>query len=341
MMSALVVQRDDGRWSVVCRGCQAGGGMRSNSILVWNELLEVHCTSGFHVSAIVWLWRHWVQVWLGDERRHCWWSLVEWAAGSGNNLSMSLLELVALGDERAITRRSDGRGAASVGWWVEVSRKNSAWKFWNSKLRILGIYSIILAGHFQEPLKLFNQLRFFLGGFKIGFKMARIKIDRMTLNLWVRFRDCWVLVGPYPPCTQTSAAATGIFEGGVGNPTSSKTESGVGLQDLTGLLNVSFELQQLGLGSNPPWSSFLIAAREAKAAKRRLASALAWKWKRQYSEMCGFVRVRMALAVVRANTLLLRGSRVRQSRPCPDITDGAGMEGWYQFGERFWSAPAK
>jgi hypothetical protein len=78
-----------------------------------------------------------------------------------------------------------------------------------------------------------------------------------------------------------------------------------------------------------------IAAREAKAAERRLASALAWKWKHQYSEMCGYVRVRMALAVVRANTLLLRGSRVCQSRPRPDITDGAGMEGWYQFGERF------
>ncbi len=78
-----------------------------------------------------------------------------------------------------------------------------------------------------------------------------------------------------------------------------------------------------------------IAAREAKAAERHHASALAWKWKLQYSEMCGFVRVRMALAVVRANTLLLCGSRVRQSRPCPDITYGAGMEGWYQFGERY------
>ena len=32
-----------------------------------------------------------------------------------------------------------------------------------------------------------------------------------------------MLVGPYPPCTQTSAAATGIFEGGVGNPTSTST----------------------------------------------------------------------------------------------------------------------
>ena len=76
-----------------------------------------------------------------------------------------------------------------------------------------------------------------------------------------------------------------------------------------------------------------IAAREAKAAERHHDSALAWKWKLQYSEMCGFVWVRMVLAVVRANTLLLRGSRVRQSRPHPDIIDGAGMEGWYQFGE--------
>ena len=51
--------------------------------------------------------------------------------------------------------------------------------------------------------------------------MARLKIDRTTLDLQVKIRDCWVLVGvgPYPPCTQTSAAATGIFEGGVGNPT--------------------------------------------------------------------------------------------------------------------------
>ena len=50
--------------------------------------------------------------------------------------------------------------------------------------------------------------------------MARLKIEKTMLDLWVKIRDCWVLVGPYPPCTQTSAAATGIFEGGVGNPTS-------------------------------------------------------------------------------------------------------------------------
>lgn len=78
-----------------------------------------------------------------------------------------------------------------------------------------------------------------------------------------------------------------------------------------------------------------VTGREAKSAERRLASALAWKWKRHYSEMCGFVRARMALAVVRANTLLLRSSRVRRSRPRPQIEDGASMEGWHQFSERF------
>jgi hypothetical protein len=61
-----------------------------------------------------------------------------------------------------------------------------------------------------------------MGGLKLGFKMARLKIDRKPLDLQVKIKDCWVLVGPYPPCTQTSVAATRIFEGGVGNPTSFK-----------------------------------------------------------------------------------------------------------------------
>jgi hypothetical protein len=78
-----------------------------------------------------------------------------------------------------------------------------------------------------------------------------------------------------------------------------------------------------------------ISGREAKSAERRLASALAWKWKRHYSEMCGYVRARMALSVVRANTLLIRESRVRQSRPRMHMEDGAAMAGWHQWGERF------
>ena len=55
-----------------------------------------------------------------------------------------------------------------------------------------------------------------------------------------------------------------------------------------------------------------IAGREAKSGEERLASALAKNWKREYSEMVFYVRVQMALAVVKANSLLIRGSRDRQ-----------------------------
>eukprot|EP00804_Cyclotella_cryptica_P009719 CCRYP_011265-RA/>CCRYP_011265-RA protein AED:0.45 eAED:0.45 QI:0/0/0/1/1/1/2/0/107 len=44
----------------------------------------------------------------------------------------------------------------------------------------------------------------------------------------------------------------------------------------------------------------------ARSAERRLASLLAVKWDRQYSEMVNFIRTRMSLSVVRSNTLLLR-----------------------------------
>ena len=55
-----------------------------------------------------------------------------------------------------------------------------------------------------------------------------------------------------------------------------------------------------------------IAGREARSAEKRLASALAEKWKREYSEMVYYVRVRMVLAVVKVNSLLIRGSRDTQ-----------------------------
>jgi hypothetical protein len=48
---------------------------------------------------------------------------------------------------------------------------------------------------------------------------------------------------------------------------------------------------------------------EADAASKRLASRLAAKWKRTYSEVCGFVRSRLAVALVRTTSLCLRGSR--------------------------------
>ncbi|KAL3768952.1 hypothetical protein ACHAWO_004062 [Cyclotella atomus] len=76
-----------------------------------------------------------------------------------------------------------------------------------------------------------------------------------------------------------------------------------------------------------------MAGRETKMAERRLASQLAWKWKRDYSEMVGYVRTRMCLAVLRANTLLIRGSRERRSRARPLMDDGAAMVRW-----RHWRA---
>ena len=75
-----------------------------------------------------------------------------------------------------------------------------------------------------------------------------------------------------------------------------------------------------------------IAGREARNAEKRLATHLASKWKREYSQMVYYVRVRMAIAVVRANSLLIRGSRDRQRPRCPLIPDGAALGDW-----RTWS----
>ena len=42
-----------------------------------------------------------------------------------------------------------------------------------------------------------------------------------------------------------------------------------------------------------------IPGAEALAAQKRLAALLSYNLKREYSEMCGFVRARMLLAIVR------------------------------------------
>ena len=66
---------------------------------------------------------------------------------------------------------------------------------------------------------------------------------------------------------------------------------------------------------------------EAIAAQKRLSALLSYKLKREYSEMCGFVRARMSLEIVRSNSLLLRGPRDKGARICqqPELTDGAVM----------------
>ena len=67
---------------------------------------------------------------------------------------------------------------------------------------------------------------------------------------------------------------------------------------------------------------------KALAAKNRLAALISYKLNQEYSEMCGFVRARMTLAIVMSNSLLLRGPcdkgvRIRQR---PELMDGAVME---------------
>ena len=63
-----------------------------------------------------------------------------------------------------------------------------------------------------------------------------------------------------------------------------------------------------------------IPVAEALAAQKMLAALLSYKLKREYSEMCGFVWAGMSLAIVRSNSLLLRGPRDKGARIWP-VTD--------------------
>ena len=65
---------------------------------------------------------------------------------------------------------------------------------------------------------------------------------------------------------------------------------------------------------------------EATAASRRLASSLASKWKRSYSEVCGFVRSRLSIALVRSASRCLRADRNPMRRtPSPIWDCGTGL----------------
>ena len=48
-----------------------------------------------------------------------------------------------------------------------------------------------------------------------------------------------------------------------------------------------------------------ITGAEALSAQKRLDTLLSFKLKQEYSELCGFVRSRISLAIVRSNSLLL------------------------------------
>ena len=65
--------------------------------------------------------------------------------------------------------------------------------------------------------------------------------------------------------------------------------------------------------------------KEATAAIRRLACALALKWQRQYSDVVGYARARLSLALVRANSRCLRAERCplwRSQQPAWSGGDG-------------------
>ena len=65
---------------------------------------------------------------------------------------------------------------------------------------------------------------------------------------------------------------------------------------------------------------------EASAATKRLASRLSAKWKRTYSEVCGFVRSRLLITLVRTTSLCLRGARDPTARANHATWDsGAGL----------------
>ena len=75
------------------------------------------------------------------------------------------------------------------------------------------------------------------------------------------------------------------------------------------------------------YSADEITGAEALAAHKWVAALLNYKLKREYSEMCGFVREMMSLAIVRSNSLLLcgplnKGARIWQR---PELTDGVVM----------------
>ena len=66
-----------------------------------------------------------------------------------------------------------------------------------------------------------------------------------------------------------------------------------------------------------------MAGVKARTFDKRIASLLAEKWNREYSKLVVFVCVKMALTVVRTNTLLLCGVWVKRPKWIPFVDDGA------------------
>ena len=68
-----------------------------------------------------------------------------------------------------------------------------------------------------------------------------------------------------------------------------------------------------------------MACKEARLFEKRIASLLADKWDRSYSELVGYVGGRMAMSILRSNSVCLRGARVKK-RTVPWVADSAADE---------------
>ena len=71
-----------------------------------------------------------------------------------------------------------------------------------------------------------------------------------------------------------------------------------------------------------------LMGKEAQAFLRRLAQLLSRKWEQPYSQVCGYVRARVSIVIVRATHLCIRGSRIpadRISHHRSQWEDGAGL----------------
>ena len=74
-----------------------------------------------------------------------------------------------------------------------------------------------------------------------------------------------------------------------------------------------------------------LLGKEAKAASKRLASTLAAKWKRSYSEVCGFVRSRLSIALIRSSSRCLRADRNPTKRFQVPIWESGTALGLYRM----------
>eukprot|EP00978_Attheya_sp_CCMP212_P001568 scaffold3218_cov63-Attheya_sp.AAC.2 len=63
-------------------------------------------------------------------------------------------------------------------------------------------------------------------------------------------------------------------------------------------------------------STYGLIGKEGQTFAKRLAGLLSDKWRRPYSQVCGYVNARLSIALVRATHRCLRGSRV----PAPLIS---------------------